>query len=85
MILPEDFFLLKKVVYYRTLRCLYSVNYVECNARHALKDHPLLFGVWHGYAHCLRRLYATFRPWWTALKYVKFLDSPDDCVTNRSW
>jgi hypothetical protein len=67
-------------VYYRTLRCLYSVNYVDCNARHALKDHPLLFGVWHGYAHCLRRLYATFRPWWTALEYVTFLDSPDDCV-----
>ncbi len=74
-------------MYYRTLRCLYSVNYMDCNAWHALKDHPLLFGVWHGYAHCLRRLYAMFQPWWTALECVNFstsrqnfLDSPDDCV-----
>ncbi len=42
--------------------------------------HPLLFGVWHGYTHCLRRLCAVFRPWWTALEYVNFLDSPEDCV-----
>ena len=50
---------------------------VPANIRGALRHHPLLFGVWHAYAHCVKRTFSVFKTVWAALEYPGFLRFPE--------
>ena len=60
---------------------MHSVSYVACDAASALQKHPVLFGVWHAYKHCLLRVHEVFRRWWKALELEKLLG--DDPASAR--
>jgi hypothetical protein len=60
--------------YYRVLKRMYSVAHVHQNVREAMRNTPMMFGVWHAYAHCVRKTHETFRSLWSALEYPTLLD-----------
>jgi hypothetical protein len=41
-----------------------------------MAEHPLLFGLWHAYAHCVKRTFAVFRHCWVALEYAAYVQQP---------
>ena len=47
-------------IFWRPQKLMHSVSYAACDVANALVDHPLLFGVWHAYKHCLLRVHAVF-------------------------
>ena len=63
-------------VYYRVMKLLYNPKLLQVNVRGALTEHPLLFGLWHAYAHCLKRTFWQFRSCWAALEYAGFVRFP---------
>ena len=48
-------------VYYRLLKLMYHGDVVSLNLRGAMQQHPLVFGLWHAYAHCVKRTFMVFR------------------------
>jgi hypothetical protein len=63
-------------VYYRIQKLLYIDSYLPLNVRGALRQQPLVFGLWHGYAHCVKRTFMLFCHWWAILEYPRFLVDP---------
>jgi hypothetical protein len=59
--------------YYRIIKAVYGASNVGLNIAGALHRHPLLFGVWHPYAHTLKRTRAAFLADWSNLEYVTLL------------
>ena len=59
-------------VYYRLLKLIYHFDVISLKLRGAMQPHPLVFGIWHAYAHCLKRTFTTFRTQWAALEYPGF-------------
>ena len=55
-------------VWYRLLKALYCTTNNRINLTVAMQHSPLLFGVWHTYAHAVRRTYSVFLPFWAALE-----------------
>ena len=64
-------------VYYRLLKLLYHKSLMKVNLRGAMSQHPLLFGLWHAYAHCVKRTFAVFKLCWSALEYTGFVQFPE--------
>jgi hypothetical protein len=64
-------------VYYRILKLLYHKDVISLNVRGAFRGHPLVFGLWHAYAHCVKRTFVIFKNLWAALEYPGFLRYPD--------
>ena len=64
-------------VYYRILKMLYHRDVVPLNLRGACENHPLVFGLWHAYAHCVKRTFVTFKSLWAALEYPGFINFPE--------
>ena len=64
-------------VYYRILKLLYHKSLLKSNIRGAMSQHPLLFGLWHAYAHCVKRTFAVFKICWAALEYPAFITHPE--------
>jgi hypothetical protein len=64
-------------IFYRTLKLMYGVTFSEHNVRGVMDKVPLLFGVWHAYAHCVKRCYAVFKSFWASLEYKEMLGQPD--------
>jgi hypothetical protein len=65
-------------IYWRIARIMYSMSYAEADTMYALKGHPMIFGVWHCYVHCVRRVWTVFRPWWMAVEFPELLgDAPE--------
>ena len=52
-------------IFWRLHKLMHSVSYVACDAASALQKHPVLFGVWHAYKHCLLRVHEVFRRCWS--------------------
>ena len=67
-------------VYYRIMKLVYSVTFVQFNLRAALRDIDMVFGVWHAYAHCVKRMRLVFFPWWCCLEYTTMLDDPEETM-----
>jgi hypothetical protein len=66
----EDILLLGDInVFYRVVKFVYSRDTQHFNLRAALAGVTPCFGVWHAYAHCVKRVHQVFLPWWTALEY----------------
>jgi hypothetical protein len=38
---------------------------------------PVL-GVWHAYAHCIKKVYEHFLPWWACIEISGFLKYPEE-------
>lgn len=66
-------------IFWRILRLMFSQSYVCLDVHASLRDVPLVFGMWHCYVHCIRRVWAVFRPWWMAVEHTELLgDHPED-------
>lgn len=65
-------------IFWRTLKVLYCTTYVEHNTRGALHDFLPVLGVWHAYAHSVKKVYDHFLPWWAALEVLGFLRYPEE-------
>ena len=64
-------------VYYRILKLLYHKDTISLNIRGAFRGHPLVFGLWHAYAHCVKRTFVVFKNLWAALEYPGFVKFPE--------
>ena len=64
-------------IYYRLLKLLYHKKLLRFNVRGAMSQHPLVFGIWHAYAHCVKRTFTMFKSVWAALEYPTFLSHPE--------
>jgi hypothetical protein len=64
-------------IFYRSLKLMYGVTFSEHNVRGVMNQVPLQFGVWHAYAHCVKRCYAVFKSFWACLEYQEMLAQPD--------
>ena len=60
-------------IYWRIQRLMFSESYVHLDVHSALHRVPVVFGVWHCYVHCIRRVWATFRSWWMPVEYPELL------------
>jgi len=60
-------------IFWRIAKLLFSESYMHLDVHAALASTPLVFGVWHCYVHCVRRVWAVFRPWWMAVEYADLL------------
>jgi len=61
-------------IHYRITKAVYSLTNSHLNIAGSLRDMPVLFGVWHAYAHLLRRTREVFMSVWSALEYPVFLE-----------
>ena len=64
-------------VYYRIVKMLYHKDLISVNIRGAFREHPLVFGLWHAYAHCVKRTFVIFKTIWAALEYPGFIKYPE--------
>ena len=55
-------------IFWRVQKLLYSRGFVTSSVQLAVRDLPLVFGAWHGYVHCVKRTFRTFRSWWACLE-----------------
>lgn len=66
-------------IFWRIARFLFSASYVHLDLHSALHSCPVVFGIWHCYVHCVKRVWAVFRPWWEAAENPVLLgSSPED-------
>lgn len=65
-------------IFYRICKLMYSASFIDFNVRLALANVDLIFGVWHAYAHCVKRLRLVFFPWWCCLEFPTMVDHPED-------
>ena len=56
-------------IYYRLVKAMYSINHVHLNIRGQMHHRPLLFGIWHAYAHAVKRTFDRFRSFWCYIEY----------------
>lgn len=68
-------------IYWRINRFMYSESYNHLDVHRALSDHPVVFGMWHCYVHCVRRVWAVFRSWWMPVEYPELLGVDPGSVT----
>ena len=64
-------------IFYRTLKLMYGTTYLELNIWGGLGQVPLLFGIWHAYAHCVKRVYTVFKSFWACMEYGELLSVPE--------
>jgi hypothetical protein len=68
--------------YYSVLKAMYSRTHVDQNLRGELHHMPFVLGVWHAYAHAIRRVWSAFRPWWTCVEYLEVLHDLECNIYN---
>ena len=56
-------------IFYRIVKAMYSNTHVHLNIRGALCNRPLIFGLWHSYAHCVKKTFARFKSFWAFVEY----------------
>ena len=71
-------------IYGRLMKLQYFVSYAAFNCRKLLQPFPLLFGVWHGYKHCIEQTYSRFLPLLAAVEAPNFLTNPTGTSLLRS-
>ena len=67
-------------IFYRVLRLVYCQQFQSANVLGALPECVPMLGVWHAYAHSLKKVYEHFLPWWAALEVPAFLQFPEQSV-----
>ena len=63
-------------IFYRIMQLMLSKTWAAYPVWMTLAGHPLLFGVWRGYKHCVTRCFQHLLPFWVAIQSPTFLDSP---------
>jgi hypothetical protein len=63
-------------IFYRIAKLLYSSTFMEYNCRGAMANLDMNFGIWHAYAHVVKRLRTVFLSWWSSLEYSDLLVKP---------
>ena len=67
-------------IFWRVLRLVYCSQYITCNVMGELADCVPVLGIWHAYAHCVKKVYAHFLPLFAALEVPGFLKFPEQSV-----
>ena len=67
-------------IFWRVLRMVYCTQYAKLNMAGELTEVVPVLGVWHAYAHCLKKVYNHFLPWWAALEIPGFIRHPEESV-----
>jgi hypothetical protein len=67
-------------IFWRVLKLAYGFHNLQYNVSGTLQDCVPVLGIWHCYAHCLKKVYERFLPWWAALEIPGFLEFPDCSV-----
>jgi hypothetical protein len=67
-------------IFWRILKLAYAFHHLPHNVRGIMKECTPVLGVWHAYAHCLKKVYERFLPWWTCLEIPGYLDNPESCA-----
>ena len=67
-------------IFWRVLRLVYSCQYIGCNVMGELADCVPVLGIWHAYAHCVKKVYEHFMPVFAALEIPGFLRYPEESV-----
>lgn len=69
--------------YYRLLKAAYCITNERLNITAALQDHPLLFGAWHAYAHCVKKTFRDFLFLWAPLDNPSLLVASPAALLTR--
>ena len=64
-------------IFWRVLRLVYCTQYVSCNIRGELAECVPVLGIWHAYAHSLKKVYDHFLPLIATLEIPGFLKYPE--------
>ena len=64
-------------IFWRVLRLVYCTQYVQCNVLGEMMDCVPVLGVWHAYAHCIKKVYDHFLPVFAALEVPGFVEFPE--------
>ena len=67
-------------IFWRLVRLVYCVQYTSCNMLGELADCVPVLGIWHAYAHCVKKVYQHFMPLFAALEVPGFLQEPEHSV-----
>lgn len=67
-------------IFWRTIKLAYCSAHVSHNIRGALDQVCPVLGVWHAYAHCVKKVYDAFLPWWACIEVHGFLHAPENSV-----
>jgi hypothetical protein len=67
-------------IFWRVLKLAYSVGNVQCNVVGAINQCVPVLGVWHAYAHSVKKVYEHFLPWWAALEIPGFVQHPVESI-----
>ena len=67
-------------IYRRTLKLVYTKGNIHANVAGLLDSCLPVLGVWHAYAHCCKKVYEHFMPWWACLEIPGFLKHPDESM-----
>ena len=67
-------------IFWRTLRLVYNEAHVRANVGGALQQCVPVLGIWHAYAHCCKKVYQHFMPWWACLEIPGFMQHPEHSV-----
>ena len=70
-------------IFYRLCRAVYTVSNSHLSMREAMRQIPCVFGLWHAYVHCVKRVYQKFMSFWAALDDPSLLDSTCDPAATR--
>lgn len=65
-------------IFWRVIRLVYCVQYAHLNIRGELAECMPVLGIWHAYAHAVKKVYEHFLPWWAALEIPGFLQYPEE-------
>ena len=64
-------------IFWRTLRLVYTQTNSGANVAGTLHNCLPVLGIWHAYAHCCKKVYQYFLPWWACLEIPGFLRHPE--------
>jgi hypothetical protein len=67
-------------IFWRVLKLVYAVQKVPANVMGCLRECVPLLGVWHAYAHSLKKVYERFLQWWACLENAAYIDFPEECT-----
>jgi hypothetical protein len=65
-------------IFWRTCRMVYGATHLKANLIGGLHECPPIMGLWHAYAHCLKKVHQRFLAWMAPLTLPGFLDFPAD-------
>ena len=64
-------------IFWRVLKMVYTNQYLQCNVRGEMSEVVPVLGIWHAYAHSVKKVYEHYLPLFAALEVPAFLEYPE--------